>query len=81
MTIVSVNTEHAYMIGRNGFFRLRGVDITLFDHTSSVAIDGISAKKNMLINGGFGDITPEEMDSLCSQWLGFRGFIIKKKDE
>ena len=76
MATVTVEVEKALIQGRNGNVNLSEVEI-FQSFGGLVYIQGISRTKKICVNGGFFDITPEEMDALAEGWLEYR----RKNDE
>jgi predicted RNA-binding Zn-ribbon protein involved in translation (DUF1610 family) len=73
---VRVNTTHAYIQGRNGMYDIGELVIwgesNPDNNTSAFYIDGVSKYRKQAVNGGFGSLTAEELDELCSKWLAAR---------
>ena len=70
---VEVETKDAWMQGRNGTVYLQKV---VAWSRNLVFIDGVSAKRGIVVNGGIGAIALSEMDALCKGWLEARGFTV-----
>lgn len=67
----SVNVSNAWIQGRNGVFDLS--KIVIFGDEFGLFIDGISKHRKVAINGGIGNISPEEMDQLVVAYIKARG--------
>jgi len=67
----SVDVSEAWIQGRNGVFDL--CRIVIFGDEFGLYIDGISKHRKIAINGGMGNISPEEMDQLVVAYIKARG--------
>ena len=71
---VDTNPDDACCIGRNGFFRLSKVRLSIWSNSNGVDFDLVS-KHGHLLNAGL-SISREEMDLLAQRWLTFRGWTL-----
>jgi len=63
--------KNAWIQGRNGLFDLHSIVICGEDN--GLYINGISKRRKIPINGGIGNISPEDMDRLVVAYIKARG--------
>ncbi len=78
MASATVKTEGAWVQGRNGLVDLREIQVWQSMGGGNVFIDGVSLKRGVTVNGGFGGIRESEMDALCKDWLTARGYMVSE---
>lgn len=76
----------SWLQGRNGLFDIKAVLIEAWEHYNKkrggftvVSIDGISAKKGIVLNGGF-QLSIEAMDELAAGWCKERNILVLDED-
>ena len=61
--------------GRNAVSEMSGLMVSMLDD-DRVRVRGVSKKLKRVLNSGF-DMSPRDMDKLCTEWLRARGRRVK----